>query len=66
MWTMIRCSGAQRPFLIKSPHSDFFSRFILNRHIQFETFEERPILAKYKEGDNFNHRNTFSISRTEI
>jgi len=31
-----------------------------------ETFEERPILAKYKEGDNFNHRNTFSISRIEI
>jgi len=28
-----------------------------------ETFEERPILVKYKEGDNFNHRNTLSISR---
>jgi len=28
-----------------------------------ETFEERPILAKYKEGDNFNRRNTLSISR---
>ncbi len=25
---------------------------------QFETFEEHPILLKYKEGDNFNHRNT--------
>jgi len=24
----------------------------------FEIFEEYPILAKYKEGDNFNHRNT--------
>ena len=23
-----------------------------------ETFEEHTILAKYKEGDNFNHRNT--------
>ena len=23
-----------------------------------ETFEEHPILAKYKEGDNFNRRNT--------
>jgi hypothetical protein len=31
-----------------------------------ETFEERPILAKYKEGDNFNRRNTLSISRIEI
>jgi len=28
-----------------------------------ETFEERPILSKYKEGDNFNRRNTLSISR---
>ena len=24
----------------------------------FETFEERPILLKFKEGENFNHRNT--------
>jgi len=31
-----------------------------------ETFEEHPILAKYKEGDNFNHRNTWSISRIGI
>jgi len=28
-----------------------------------ETFEERSILSKYKEGDNFNRRNTRSISR---
>jgi four helix bundle protein len=31
-----------------------------------ETFEEHSILTKYKEGDNFNHRNTLSISRIEI
>jgi hypothetical protein len=31
-----------------------------------ETFEEHPILSKYKEGENFNHRNTLSISRIEI
>ena len=31
-----------------------------------EAFEECPILAKYKEGDNFNHRNTLDISRIEI
>jgi len=31
-----------------------------------ETFEERPILAKYKEGDNFNHANTLSISRIAL
>jgi len=23
-----------------------------------KTFEERPILLKFKEGDNLNHRNT--------
>jgi len=23
-----------------------------------ETFEEHPTLPKYKEGENFNHRNT--------
>jgi hypothetical protein len=34
--------------------------------INSETFEEHPILLKYKEGDNFNHRNTFGISRIEI
>ena len=33
---------------------------------RFETFEEHPILTKYKEGDNFNHRNTLSISRIKI
>jgi len=31
-----------------------------------ETFEELPILLKFKEGDNFNHRKTVSISRIEI
>jgi hypothetical protein len=31
-----------------------------------ETFEERPIMVKYKEGDNFNHMNTLSILRIEI
>jgi hypothetical protein len=32
----------------------------------YETFSEHSILLKYKEGDNFNHRNTLSISRIEI
>jgi hypothetical protein len=27
------------------------------------TFEKRSILFKAKEGENFNHRNTLSISR---
>jgi len=38
-----------------------------------ETFEKRPLLVKFKEGEikfkegeNFNHRNTFSILRIEI
>jgi len=26
--------------------------------IFYETFEERPILSKFKEGENFNRRNT--------
>ena len=31
-----------------------------------ETFEEHPILPKFKEGENFNHRNTLSISRIAL
>jgi len=31
-----------------------------------ETFEKCSILAKVKEGENFNHRNMFNISRIEI
>ena len=31
-----------------------------------ETFEKRSILVKIKEGENFNHRNIFNISRIEI
>jgi len=31
-----------------------------------ETFEKCSILVKFKEGENFNHRNTLSILRIEI
>jgi len=31
-----------------------------------ETFEEHSILSKYKEGEDFNRRNTLSIPRIEI
>jgi hypothetical protein len=31
-----------------------------------ETFEKCPFLLKFKEGDNFNHRNTWRISRIKI
>ena len=31
-----------------------------------ETFEKCSILFKVKEGENFNHRNTLSISRINI
>ena len=31
-----------------------------------ETFEKCSILVKVKEGENFNHRNTLSISRIRI
>ena len=33
---------------------------------QEETFEKCSILFKVKEGENLNHRNTLSISRTTI
>ena len=31
-----------------------------------ETFAKRSILFKTKEGENFNHRHTLSISRIKI
>ena len=31
-----------------------------------ETFEKCSFLFKFKEGENFNHRNTLSISRIKI
>jgi hypothetical protein len=36
-------------------------------HMNFksEAFEEHPILAKYKEGDNFNRRNTLRYFEDE-
>jgi hypothetical protein len=33
------------------------------RNKQYETFEKCSFLLKVKEGENFNHRNTLSISR---
>ncbi len=33
---------------------------------RIETFEKCSISFKFKEGDNLNHRNTLSISRTKI
>jgi hypothetical protein len=33
---------------------------------QNETFEKCSILFKFKEDENFNHRNTLSILRIEI
>ncbi len=32
----------------------------------FEAVSKCSILFKIKEGENFNHRNTFSISRIKI
>jgi len=32
----------------------------------FETFAERSILFKVKEGEDFSRRNTFGILRTKI
>ena len=36
-----------------------FDLSVSNLMLCIETFEECPILSKCKEGDNFNHRNTF-------
>jgi len=33
---------------------------------RYETFEKCQFLFKFKKGDNFNHRNTLSISRIKI
>jgi len=33
---------------------------------RIKTFEKCSILFKAKEGENFNHRNTLSISRIEL
>jgi hypothetical protein len=41
--------------------SDLFQR---DKH--FETFEKRSFLFKFKHGEDFNHRNTFSILRNKI
>ena len=49
-------------FILRNP---IFGR-LRTRISYFETFEERSVLARYKEGDNFNHTNTLSISRIEI
>jgi hypothetical protein len=32
----------------------------------YETFEKCSILFKFKEGENFNHRNTLSILRIKL
>jgi hypothetical protein len=37
--------------------------FICKQH---ETFEKCSILFKFKEGENFNHRNTLSILRIAL
>jgi hypothetical protein len=34
--------------------------------MQYDTFEKCSISFKFKEGENFNHRNTLSISRIAL
>jgi hypothetical protein len=36
------------------------------KHQKNEAFEKCSILFKFKEGENFNHRNTLSILRIKI
>jgi hypothetical protein len=46
----------------KSPHREI----CITVPKLIETFEKCSILAKVKEGENFNHRNIWNISRIEI
>jgi len=39
---------------------------IVSKAKEDETFEKCKFLFEFKEGENFNHRNTFSISRIKI
>jgi len=48
----------------KFRHYDFIKRGYAA--LQEEAFEKCSILFKAKEGENFNHRNTLSISRIKI
>jgi hypothetical protein len=44
-----------------------FSLFLKNKpSLNSETFEKCSILFKFKEDEDFNHRNTLSISRIEL
>jgi hypothetical protein len=43
-----------------------FTARIENSGLRRETFEKRSFLFKFKEGEKFNHRNTWSISRITI
>jgi len=44
----------------------FGTEFDIRIGLRCEIFEKRSVLVKVKEGDNFNHRNIFNISRIEI
>jgi hypothetical protein len=48
--------------LILSPVQEFEAL----PEVQSETFAECSILFKFKEGENFNHRNILDISRIKI
>jgi len=47
--------------VVVSPESE--SAQLSFKGIHNETFEKCQFLFKFKKGDNFNHRNTLSISR---
>src|SRR4030042_4532762 len=52
-------------------NTTFYSLSILKKiryfyHSYYESLEKCSILFKVKEEENFNHRNTFSISRIKI
>jgi len=43
-----------------------WGEYNLGRRRKSETFEKFKFLFEFKEGENFNHRHTFSIPRIEL
>jgi len=55
--------ATDRGFGVKSAG---FLKNYADRYFYPETFAEYSILFKFKEGENFNHRNILDISRIKI
>jgi hypothetical protein len=65
-WILYLTSDNIKDFLL---YGDTHGRLLLKTFVlgnSTETFEKWSILFKVKEGENFNHRNIFNISRIKI